>query len=446
MPYMPNTDDDRAAMLQAIGLDSIEPLFFNIPADRRNPALKLPSSLSEPELLAAMQALSEKNRSLGQMACFRGGGAYNHFIPSAVGAITSRSEFYTSYTPYQPEVSQGNLQAIFEFQSLVCELTGMGVANASMYDGSSALAEAALMAVGITRRQKVVVADSVHPEYRRVVGTYLSGQRLSLSTIASGGVLSPDTAAQAVDGEAAALLVQQPNFFGCLEDLEALAEVVHARGALLVVAVNPISLGLLRPPGECGVDIVIGEGQPLGLSTGYGGPYLGLMATRVAYTRQLPGRLVGMTNDDRGQRGYVLTLQAREQHIRRERATSNICSNEALCALAATVYLSLMGPRGLRRVAELCLRKAHYAAEQIRTLPGFSLAYGAPFFHEFVLRCPRPPAEINARLLEAEILGGLELGAWYPELADAMLLCFTEMNGREQIDRLVDALRGESLR
>lgn len=434
-------------MLQAIGLESVEPLFSRIPADRRDPALKLPPPLSEPELLAEMQAMSESDRSLRQMACFRGGGAYHHFVPSAVGAITSRSEFYTSYTPYQPEVSQGNLQAIFEFQSLVCELTGMEVANASMYDGSSALAEAALMAAGITKRRRVVTVDSMHPEYRRVVETYFGGQGLVLQTIASAGGLLPALAAdRSVDGETAALLVQQPNVFGCIEDLEALAEAAHRHGALLVVAANPIALGLLRPPGECGADIVVGEGQPLGLPVSYGGPYLGLMATRAAYMRQLPGRLVGMTNDDRGQRGYVLTLQAREQHIRRERATSNICTNEGLCALAATVYLSLLGPQGLRQVAELCLRKAHYAAGQIAALPGFSLAYAAPFFHEFVLRCPRPPAEINARLREAGILGGLELGAWYPDLADSMLLCVTEMVSRGQIDHLVDMLREEARR
>ena len=299
------------------------------------------------------------------------------------------------------------------------------------------------MAAGITRRSKVVAATTVHPEYRQVVGTYLGGRRLSLVTLdAVSGTLSLDAVRQTVDDQTAALLVQQPNFFGCLEDLEALAKVVRERGALLVVAINPIALGLLRPPGDCGSDIVVGEGQALGLAPGFGGPYLGLMATLEAYTRQLPGRLVGLTSDDRDQRAYVLTLQAREQHIRRERATSNICTNEGLCALAATVYLSLMGPQGLRWVSELCLRKAHYAAQRIVALPGFSLAFERPFFHEFAVRCRRPPAEINARLLEVGILGGLELGRWYPELADCLLFCVTEMNSRAQIDRLVDALAG----
>ncbi len=430
-------------MLAAIGLDDVEPLFSRIPAGLRQPKLRLPPPLSEPELLAEMQALAGQNRHLGQMACFLGGGAYHHFIPSVVDAITSRGEFLTSYTPYQPEVSQGTLQSIFEFQSLVCELTGLEVANASLYDGASALAEAALMATGITRRDRVVAARTVHPEYRQVVRTYFSGRNLELAVAAGeGAALPPNVARQALDGQTAALIVQQPNFFGGVEDLESLADVAHERGTLLIVAFNPIALGLLRSPGECGADIAVGEGQPLGLPAGFGGPYLGLMATRSAYLRQMPGRLVGMTNDDRGQRGFVLTLQAREQHIRREKATSNICTNEGLCALAATVYLSMMGPQGLRQVAELCLRRAHYAAERLAALPGYALAYSDSFFHEFVLRCPRPPAEINARLLEAGIIGGLELRAWYPELADSLLFCVTEMNSRAQIDRLVDALSG----
>jgi glycine dehydrogenase subunit 1 len=428
-------------MLRLIGLDTIEPLFSGIPDSLRNPPINLPSPLAELELISEMSDIAAQNSTTPMVASFLGGGAYNHFIPSAVRAITSRSEFYTSYTPYQPEVSQGTLQAIFEFQSLVCQLTGMDVANASMYDGSTALAEAALMSIGITHKRKLAIPSTIHPEYREVVKTYCSGRGLELRVMeGTTGCVSPVWVKEAVDGDTAALLLQYPNFFGCIEDISAIAREVHAAGALLIIATNPIALGLVRSPGSYGADIVTGEGQPLGIPTGFGGPFLGLLATREPYVRQLPGRLVGMTSDDRGQRGYVLTLQAREQHIRREKATSNICTNEGLCALAATVYLSLMGPRGLRQVAETCVRRAHYAASQIGALPGYSLPFGHTFFNEFVVRCPRPPSEINHRLLSAGILGGLELGGWYPDLADCLLLCVTEMNTRLQIDRLVSIL------
>jgi glycine dehydrogenase subunit 1 len=441
--YLPNTDTDRVEMLKAIGLDSIDPLFALIPAGVRNPKLHLPAPLTEPELMAEMRKLARLDVPLEDVACFRGGGAYHHFIPSAVRAITSRSEFATSYTPYQPEISQGTLQAIFEFQSLICQLTGMEVANASMYDGSTALAEAALMAQSITRKNGVVISGAVHPEYQAVARTYLTGREAVPRVLAVGdGLTSTDAAAKLMDNETAALVVQYPNFFGGVEDLPALSAVAHAYGAQFIVVANPLALGLLRSPGACGADIVVGEGQPLGISIGFGGPYLGIMATREASARQLPGRLVGMTNDSREQRGFVLTLQTREQHIRREKATSNICSNEALCALAATVYLSLMGPHGLRRVAEVCLRRAHYLADRIAELPGFTMAFATPYFHEFVVHCPASPATINRRLAEAGILGGLALGDWYPEMADCMLFCATEMNSLAQIDRLVSELAG----
>ncbi|MHB1416045.1 MAG: aminomethyl-transferring glycine dehydrogenase subunit GcvPA, partial [Chloroflexota bacterium] len=376
---------------------------------------------------------------------FLGAGAYNHFIPAVVGRMVGRSEFYTSYTPYQPEISQGTLQSIFEFQTLICELTQMDVSNASLYDGASATAEALVLAVSVTRRRKLVLGDTVHPEYRTVLRTYT--RELGLEIVEGGrrdgGRLDPAWVRAAVDENTACVIAQQPNFLGCLEDMEALARAAHEVGALFVAVYDPISLGLLRPPGAYGADVAVAEGQPLGIPISFGGPSLGLFSCAEKYLRQMPGRLVGETVDDQGRRGYVLTLQAREQHIRREKATSNICTNQALMALAATVYLSYMGPQGLRRVAELCLQKAHYAAERLGTLAGYSLAFADPFFKEFALRCPRPPALVNAGLARRGIVGGYELGRDYPELADCLLFCVTEMNPREDIDRLVAALAEE---
>lgn len=429
MTYIPNTQADRQAMLADIGVGSVEDLFNDIPEARRRPVLRLPPALSEMELLAEMRFLSQANASLESYSCFLGAGAYRHFIPSVVGQIISRGEFYTSYTPYQAEVSQGTLQTMFEFQSLVCELTGMNVANASHYDGAAALAEAALMAVRITGRARVAVSAGVHPEYRATLETYAWGQGLSVETAPA---LPPQDLS-----DYACLIVQQPDFFGRLEEVERLADTVHQAGALLVASIDPISLGLIKPPGAYGVDIVVGEGQPLGIPVSFGGPYLGLFACRQEYVRQMPGRIVGETVDGHGRRGYTLTLQAREQHIRRERATSNICTNQALAALAATVYLAAIGKEGLRRVASLCYHKAHYAASRIAALPGFSMAFDSPFFKEFTLRSVTPPSELNHRLLEKRIIGGLDIsnlveGGW--------LLCLTEMNTREEIDRLVEAL------
>jgi glycine dehydrogenase subunit 1 len=451
MSYTPHTDSDRAAMLAEIGVESIGDLFLDVPESVRYPELKLPPPLSEVEILRELRAMSEENADLDHYACFLGAGAYNHFVPSVVGHIIGRSEFYTAYTPYQPEISQGTLQAIFEYQSMVCALTGMDVANASHYDGATSLAEAALMAVNVARgkRKKIIVSPTVHPEYRATLCTYTRGTDLAVKTLN----FKPQTLNFEVeslkfelDDDTACLILQQPDFFGQLlptdsgNGLSGLANTVHKAGALLVVVVDPISLGLFTPPGEYGADIVVGEGQPLGNPLNFGGPYLGIFACREEYVRRMPGRLAGETVDTEGRRGFVLTLSAREQHIRRERATSNICSNEALCALAAGAYLAAMGKSGLRKVAELCYHKAHYAAQRIAAIPGFDLVGDRPFFKEFVVRCPRPPSEINEALLERGIIGGYDLGRDYPHLENHMLLCVTEMNTRAEIDRLVEAL------
>lgn len=443
-PYIANTDADRQAMLDAIGVPSLDHLFADIPKGHRDPPMSLPPPLSEPELLAEFSTVARRNRAAGEMVCFLGGGAYHHFIPSVVGQLLSRGEFSTSYTPYQPEISQGTLQTAFEFQSLVCELLGMDVANAGMYDGASALAEACLMAAGITGRRRIALLETVHPHYQAVVRTYASGRGLVVERVSAERTQLTE--------EHSCLAVQQPNFFGCLEDVDAVGRAAHAAGALYVAAVEPVSLGLLRPPGEYAADIAVGEGQPLGIPLSFGGPYLGLFTCRQEYVRHMPGRVVGRTRDIEDRTGYVLTLQTREQHIRRERATSNICTSEQLVALAATIYLCAMGKQGLRRVAELCYHKAHYAAERIAALPGYSLPLEGPFFNEFVVGCPRPVPELNQALLEHGILGGLDVspgsdvglapGLRSPkELPEhAMLLCVTEMNTREEIDRLVEAL------
>jgi glycine dehydrogenase subunit 1 len=431
VPYIANTDADRRAMLAAIGVDSSDELFADIPPEFRIEGLDLPPALSEPELVRELSALAERNRPAGEMPCFLGGGAYRHFIPSVVREVIGRSEFATAYTPYQAEISQGTLQTAFEFQSLVCELTGMDVANAGMYDGASALAEACLMAHAVTGRRRIALLSTIHPHTQAVARTYALGHRLTVD------VMPPD--ALVLGEEYACLAVQQPNFFGYLEDVQALEKAAHAAGALFVVSVDPTSLGLFRPPSEYGADIVVGEGQSLGVPLNFGGPYLGLFACRQQYLRQMPGRLVGRTTDAQGRTGYVLTLQTREQHIRRERATSNICTSQQLVALAATVYLAAMGKEGLRQVAELCYHKAHYAAERIADLPDYSLADGGVFFKEFVVLCPRPPAEINRSLLERGIIGGLDVS---DQISNGLLLCVTEMNTRAEIDALVEGVNG----
>ncbi len=445
MPYIPHTDADRRAMLETIGVSSLEALFQDVPAQVRFPRLNLPPAASEMEILEELNVLARRNRSAGHFAIFLGAGAYHHFVPSVVDHLASRGEFVTSYTPYQPEVSQGTLQAMFEYQSMIARLTAMEVANASHYDGATAMAEAALMALSIVRgqRKKVLISPMVHPQYRQTLRTYLpADSELAHVTGDEDLTLGLSDLVAALDEETACLIIQNPNFLGELEDVQGLAEHVHSRGALLVVVSNPIiSLGLLTPPGDYGADIVAAEGQPLGAGLNCGGPYLGVFATREEYVRRMPGRLVGETTDRLGRRGYVLTLTPREQHIRREKATSNICTNQSLIALRAAIYLAYMGPQGLRSVAELCYHKAHYAAREIAQLPGFAVTTVRPFFNEFRVRCPMPVAELNQMLLEKGILGGYDLEKDYPHLEREMLVCVTEMNTREQIDRLVAALK-----
>jgi len=443
MSYVPHTDADRAEMLAAIGVERVEDLFHDVPVACRFPELNLPEPLSEMEIMAELQAMSEENLDTGHFPSFLGAGAYNHYVPRIVDAVISRSEFYTAYTPYQPEISQGTLQSIFEYQSMICALTGMEVANASHYDGATAAAEAVIMALNVARgkRHRVILSPLVHPEYRAVVRTYTQG--MDLDIVGDGeGMATLGDLTSLLDKSTACLVVQSPNFLGEIEDLDGLADKVHAVGALLVVAVaDPISLGLLRSPGDYGADIVVGEGQALGNGLNFGGPYLGFFACRQKDVRKMAGRLVGQTVDSDGQRGFVLTLATREQHIRRERATSNICTNQALCATALAVHLAALGKTGLRKLAELCYHKAHYAASQVAKLDGYQVVGDRPFFKEFVVRCPAPVRAINDYLLaEWGIIGGYDLGRDYAHLENHMLVCVTEVVSREEIDALVDAL------
>ena len=431
-------------MLGSIGLKSAEALFDSIPENLllRRP-LNTPAALSEIELLAQFEQMGARNTG-ARRTSFLGGGAYSHYIPTIVDHILSRSEFFTAYTPYQPEISQGTLQTIFEFQTLVCQLTGMEVANASMYDGSTALAEAVLMAERVTKRSKVVAASSIHPQYLEVVKTYVQHAGIALEVIDHDEQTGQtgSSLASAIDDHTAAVVVQSPNFFGCIEDLSSLANAAHAKGALLVVAITEaLSLGLLKSPGECGADIVVAEGQSFGVPLSFGGPYVGLFATREKYARQIPGRLVGEAYDKKGRRGFVLTLATREQHIRREKATSNICTNEGLIALAATVYLETMGRKGIQEVAHQCVQKAAYAARKISALPGFSLPFTGARFNEFVVRAPINAVDLLSKLgTEKGIDGGLALSRFLPGHQNDILVCVTETNTREQIDALVAGL------
>ncbi len=444
MRYIPNSPEERTEMLHQVGLHSAADLFDSIPEElrlKRN--LNTTAALSEIELLAGFERLATRNPG-AQRTSFLGAGAYQHYVPTVVDHIISRSEFFTAYTPYQPEISQGTLQAIFEFQTLVCQLTGMEVANASMYDGSTALAEAVLMAERVTKRSKVVACGAIHPEYADVITTYVqhAGIELLHSPIDSAtGQVAADI--ESLDDKTAALVVQSPNFFGCIEDVAALAEKAHAVGALLIVAVTEaISLGLLKSPGACGADIVVAEGQSFGVPLSFGGPYVGLFATREKYARQIPGRLVGEAYDKEGRRGFVLTLATREQHIRREKATSNICTNEGLIALASTVYLETMGRRGLAEVATQCAQKTAYAVKRIAELSGFSVPFTGPRFNEFVVRASGDAKQLLARLAsERNITGGLPLSRYYPDRRNEFLVCVTEMNSRAQIDALVEGLQ-----
>lgn len=442
--YLPNTDADRSQMLEALGLSSVEELFADIPSRVRfQGKLDLPPRMSELELVRHMDELAGRNGDASKYACFRGAGAYDHFIPSVVRHITGRAELYTAYTPYQPEVSQAVLQTIYEFQTMICELTGMEVANASMYDAATAVAEAAIISsYSLPGRRKVVVSSALHPEYRATLRTYARGPGLEVVEVPTEGGVTPASAlARAVDAGTACVIAQQPNFFGCLEEMEALGEVAHAAGAHFAACVDPISLGILKPPGEYGADFAVGEGQSLGVPLGFGGPHLGFFAATGKLMRRMPGRIAGVTVDADGERGFVLTLQTREQHIRREKATSNICSNQALCALAATVYLSLMGKQGLREVAEQCVKKTRYAQEELEKA-GYPRAFPAPFFREFAVRSPYPVERVNAALLKDKIVGGAELGRWYPELQDSLLIAVTEKRTRQEIDALVAGMGG----
>ncbi|MCV4231632.1 aminomethyl-transferring glycine dehydrogenase subunit GcvPA [Virgibacillus sp. LDC1] len=441
--YLPMTDQDQADMLAAVGAETIEDLFADIPkAVRYNGVLPMSKRLGEPELLKHMRRLSDRNADFDRYTSFLGAGLYDHHIPVVLNHVISRSEFYTAYTPYQPEISQGELQAIFEFQSYICELTGMKVANASMYDGSTALAEAAALASGATKRKKIVISRAVHPEAREIVLT--SARGLDLDVVEVGivnGVTDQDALAAAITDDTAAVLLQSPNFFGCIEDVKSIEPLVHEKKALLVLSVNPLSLGLLESPGVLGADIVVGDAQPLGIPASLGGPTCGFFAVSEPLMRRIPGRIVGQTVDQDGKRGFVLTLQAREQHIRREKATSNICSNQALLALCASVYMSTLGKAGMQEAALLNVRKSHYAADRIAK-GNFSLPFSSPFFNEFVVKLPEGTnvKEVNSKLLGAGYIGGYDLGTAYPELQGCMLIAVTERRTKEEIDQFIGEL------
>jgi len=426
-------------MLKRIGVKNFDALIADVPEQARiDKPLDLPPALSEPELEAEIAALASENTPL---VCFAGAGIYDHYTPAAVKTIISRPEFMTAYTPYQAEVAQGTLQVIYEFQTHICRLTGMEVANASMYDGATAAGEAVLTALAKTRRKKVVLAGGLSPLYVDVVKTYAQGFEAEFTQLDKAtGVVEFAELDEQIDETCACVVVSQPNFFGLFEDIEPLAEKIHAAGGMLIVVTDPVTLALVTAPGKQGADIVVGEGQPLGIPMSYGGPLVGFFATSKALIRKLPGRLVGRTTDVDGKPGFTLTLQTREQHIKRARATSNICTNQALCATAATVYLSLLGKQGFRRIAELCLERAHYAAEKIEKLEGYELAYTGAFHREFVVTCPRPASEIVSELCQQGILTGVDLGRFYPEMKNHLLIAFTERRSYQQIDALIDAL------
>ncbi|MDA8234781.1 MAG: aminomethyl-transferring glycine dehydrogenase subunit GcvPA [Clostridia bacterium] len=444
MNFLPHTEEDRREMLKTIGVASMEELFADIPPEvRLQRPLDIPGPLSELELTRHLEDLSQKNGNLNDYVSFLGAGSYDHFIPRAVNHMLQRSEFYTAYTPYQPEISQGVLTAIFEYQTMICELTGMDAANASMYDGATAMAEAVLMACESQRRKKIVVSSTVHPAYRAVLKTYCHGQQIEVAEAPyTNGITDLEALSELVDDQTTGVIVQQPNFFGALEKVKEMGEIAHKKGGLYITVVDPISLAILKEPADYGADIVVGEGQSLGISTSFGGPYLGFFACNGKLVRKMPGRVVGQTVDTRGQRAFVLTLQTREQHIRREKATSNICSNEALCALAATMYLTLLGKKGLVEVAKLCLQKSHFLKEQLKA-SGFNPAFEAPFFKEFVVKTPHPVQEINQVLLKDKIIGGLDLARFYPELKNHMLLCVTEKRTRAEMAALIAGIGKE---
>lgn len=442
-PYIPATEEDLQEMLQAIGVSSFEELLEDVPPEARlKGPLRIPEGISEEEVRRLVEGIAEANRR--DLVIFAGAGAYDHFIPAAIGHILSRSEYYTAYTPYQAEVAQGTLQAMFEYQTAICELTGMEVANSSMYDGASALAEAALMALRIRRdREKILLPGNLNPLWRQVVLAYLHGQKHPIEEVPydpETGQLDLEALRRMADDRTAGVVIQHPNFFGVLEEVREITEIVRNSGAVFIVAFDPISLGILEPPGAYGADIAVGEGQPLGLPLGFGGPYLGIFASRMAYIRQMPGRIAGQTVDVEGKRGFVMALQTREQHIRREKATSNICTNQMLCALTALIYLSLMGPQGIRAVAEGSALRAHYLARKLTEVPGVELAFQGPFFREFALTLPLPAHKVIERGLEQGYLLGVDLAPWgFPE--NRLLVAVTERRTREELDRFAEILR-----
>jgi glycine dehydrogenase subunit 1 len=444
--YIPNTDEQLKQMLKEICCDDIEELFKDIPASvRLNRPLDLPPAHSEIELRAHMEELANRNLGAKSYACFMGAGAYDHYSPSVINHMLLRQEFFTAYTPYQPEISQGTLQAIFEWQTMICELTGLEVSNASVYDGATALAEASLMGCAATRRNEILVAGNVHPESRAVVNTYAITRDIVLKEVPydqETGRVDLKALEAHLSKETAVVLVQSPNFFGIIEDLAAISELAHAQGALAVAAVDPLSLALLKPPGELGIDIAVGDAQAFGVPLGFGGPYVGFMATTQKLLRNMPGRIAGATTDGEGNRAFVLTMQTREQHIRREKATSNICTNNALIALAATIYMTLMGKEGLKEVANQCLSKAHYTQQRLVETGLFTPAFSGPFFKEFALRSSVSLDELNSKLLEDNILGGLNLERFYPELKGGWLLAVTEKRTKAEIDTLVGKVVG----
>lgn len=442
MSYIPHTDAERQQMLAEIGVTTIEDLFEAVPSSHRFPKLDLPKPMSEMEVAAEMLAISDANDHAQDFAVFRGAGAYHHFIPSAVNHMLLRGEFYTAYTPYQPEISQGTLQSIFEYQSMMCALTGMDAANASHYDGATSLAEAITVAMEVTRnkRKKIILSHAINPQYREVVRTYHQGRDIRI--VGDRGRSDISELMDMVDENTAMLAVQYPNFFGQIDDFTALADAVHEVGALLVFVVNPMALSLFKSPGELGADIVVGEGQPMGIPLSYGGPYLGFFAIKQKYVRKIAGRIIGETLDADGKRAYVMTLRPREQDIKRERATSNICTNQGLMALAASVYMALMGKNGLQKVGKLNYNKSHYAAQEINKLKGYKVDMSKPFFNEFVVSCPHPIDKVNNALLEQGMIGGYDLGGDYSHLENHMLMCVTEVNTKEEIDVLVATLGG----
>jgi glycine dehydrogenase subunit 1 len=445
MRYTPHTAAERAQMLSEIGVATVEELFADVPEHARFPGLALPDGISELELARTFDQLAERNQRVDQHPCFLGAGAYHHFTPAVIPHLLFRSEFYTAYTPYQPEVSQGTLQSTFEFQSMLCGLFGMQVANASMYDGSTALAEAALMALRLAKgkRRRLLVSEGIHPEYREVAATYTRGMDVQLEPLPldAGGITSGVALQAALDEDCAGLLLQYPNFLGQIEAVAPLATAVHAAGGVVVVVADPIACARLRPPGDLGADIVVAEGQPLGIPLFYGGPYVGLFATKQEHVRQMPGRLVGMAHDDAGRRGFVLTLKTREQDIRREKATSNICTNEALIATAVTIYLSAMGKTGLGQVADHCYHKAHYLIDRLLQIPGVRPASSSPYYREAALSMPGPAGELNRLLWDRyQMIGGFDLAGSYPQIENGWLLTATEMNSRADIDAFVAAV------